>query len=110
MEYNEQDQALEQLIVGKETPTCKDDDEVDYNESERRGTKEQYVNSKETIHQDNYKEQKRTEIKEKEKEKESSGRRYTIEGCRACGRSSETETPASLLGCRRTSFDVRVLD
>eukprot|EP00972_Heterocapsa_arctica_P022611 3327869-Heterocapsa_arctica.AAC.1 len=46
---------------------------------------------------------------EKDKEK-TKGRRYDIEGCRACGRSSEAETPSSLLEFTSASFDVRVLD
>eukprot|EP00972_Heterocapsa_arctica_P014145 2083618-Heterocapsa_arctica.AAC.1 len=51
---------------------------------------------------------RRREEKEKKKQNESSTRRNYIEGCRACGRS--TETPTSLLGFRSASFDVRVLD
>eukprot|EP00972_Heterocapsa_arctica_P051941 7640122-Heterocapsa_arctica.AAC.1 len=65
-------------------------------------------NNNEERDQKHYKEHEKRENKEKQKQNESSRRRYSIEGCRACGRS--TETPASLLGLRSASLNVRVLD
>eukprot|EP00972_Heterocapsa_arctica_P000787 111221-Heterocapsa_arctica.AAC.1 len=89
----------------------------------RRRTITRTVGSRGKNNNDNNKEEKRNTDNYKEKEhierirrrtrkmiRNIIRRRYDIEGCRACGRSSGAKTPASLLEFRSASFDVRVLD